>query len=176
MATIAPKNLESMLASTRILLIDAEQNMRKLVRGLLLYVGVRDIYEVGDGASGVEAIQSLTPDIVMLDWDLPMLNGRELLRMVRSPETFTLPHVPIIMLSAQVERSRVVEAMRLGANEYLRKPVSAKTLLDRIVMIRTNPREIVQLDGYYGPAPRPAAADVGIGKPGAAKGEFGWLE
>jgi two-component system, chemotaxis family, chemotaxis protein CheY len=62
--------------------------------------------------------------------------------------------VPIIMLTAHVERWRVLDATRLGVNEFLKKPVSGKALLDRIVSILSNPRPMVQIGDYYGPEPR----------------------
>jgi two-component system chemotaxis response regulator CheY len=68
--------------------------------------------------------------------------------------------VPIIMLSGYGERWRVVEAMRLGVNEYLIKPVSAKALYDRLVSITLQPRPTVQLGDYYGLEPRELAAEA----------------
>ncbi len=66
---------------------------------------------------------------MILDWNMPDINGAEFMRIVRSPLTFPLPAVPIIMLTGQVERETVVEAVRLGVNEFLCKPVSAKTIV-----------------------------------------------
>jgi DNA-binding response OmpR family regulator len=65
-----------------------------------------------------------------------------------------VPDVPIIMLTGHVQRWRVVEAANLGVNEFLRKPVSGKSLLDRMVTILTRPRPMVRLGDYYGPEPR----------------------
>jgi two-component system, chemotaxis family, chemotaxis protein CheY len=65
-----------------------------------------------------------------------------------------MPDVPIIMLSGYGERWRVLEAARLGVNEYLVKPVSAKAIYDRLVSITLQPRPSVQLGDYYGPEPR----------------------
>ena len=62
------------------------------------------------------------------------------------------------MLSGHGERWRIVESVKLGVNEFLCKPVSAKALLDRLVSILVKPRESMQFDGYYGPAPRPPMA------------------
>jgi DNA-binding response OmpR family regulator len=73
---------------------------------------------------------------------------------VRSPGAFPQSDVPIIMLSSYGERWRVVEAIRIGVNEYLRKPVSAQALLDRFTLIVAKPRPVVQLGDYYGPEPR----------------------
>ena len=78
----------------------------------------------------------------------------ELVRIVRSPGVFPMPDIPIIMLTAHGERWRIVEAVKLGVNEFLCKPVSAKALLDRMVSILLKPRESVQVGDYYGPAPR----------------------
>jgi DNA-binding response OmpR family regulator len=91
---------------------------------------------------------------------MPDINGAEFMRIVRSPLTFPLPAVPIIMLTGHVERETVVEAVRLGVNEFLCKPVSAKTLYQRILAIRAKPREMVRIGDYYGPAPRRVAANA----------------
>jgi two-component system, chemotaxis family, chemotaxis protein CheY len=93
------------------------------------------------------------PTLVILDWEMPALNGAEFMRRVRSPCDFPLPAVPVIMLTGCGERSRAVEAVRLGVNEFLLKPVSTKALLARVVNILTNPRRMVQKGDYYGPEP-----------------------
>jgi DNA-binding response OmpR family regulator len=85
---------------------------------------------------------------------MPLLSGAELVRIVRSPGVFPMPDVPIIMLSGHGERWRVIEAIKLGVNEYLIKPVSAKALYDRLVSILAEPRPVVQMGDYYGPEPR----------------------
>jgi DNA-binding response OmpR family regulator len=91
---------------------------------------------------------------VIIDWELPLLNGAEFVRIVRSPGVFPMPDIPIIMLTSHGERWRVVEAVRIGVNEYLRKPVSAQALLDRFISILAKPRATVQVGDYYGPEPR----------------------
>ncbi len=148
------KSVQGMVQSLGILVVDDNQYMRKVVRNLLVNVGIKKIFEAGDGIAGLEAIRTVQPDLVILDWEMPLLNGPELVRIVRSPGVFPMPDLPIIMLSAHGERWRVVEAVRLGVNEYMVKPVSAKGLLDRIVSILAKPRPIVQVGDYYGPEPR----------------------
>jgi len=154
LAELTKKDIERMIQSLGVLLIDDNQYMRKIVRNLLVNVGVKDIYEAGDGIAGLEAIRTIGPDVVVLDWEMPLLNGAELVRIVRSPGVFPVPDIPIIMLSAHGERWRVLEAMRLGVNEFLCTPVSAKALFDRLVAILAAPRPVVQLGDYYGPEPR----------------------
>ena len=133
---------------------------------------MKNIHEAGDGIAGLEAIRMFAPDLVILDWEMPLLNGAELVRIVRSPGVFPVPDVPIIMLTGHVERWRVIEASRLGVNEFLKKPVSGKALLDRIVAILTRPRA----DGAARRLLRPGAAqavlradaEADLGRPGGA--------
>jgi two-component system, chemotaxis family, chemotaxis protein CheY len=133
--------------------------MRKMIRNLLVNCGIKEIYEAADGIAALDTIRTVGPDVVILDWEMPLLNGAELVRIVRSPGVFPMPDVPIIMLSGHGERWRVVEAVKLGVNEYLVKPVSAKAIYDRLVSILAQPRPVVQLGEYYGPEPRKLAAD-----------------
>lgn len=148
------KALASIFAAAKVLVVDDELYMRKVVRTMLVGIGVRNIYEAPDGPSGLEAVRGVGPDVVIVDWEMPGLDGAGFTRMVRSPTTFPYPNVPIIMLTGHGERARVVEAMKCGVNEFLLKPVSSKALQDRLVAVLTNPRPIVQSGNYYGPAPR----------------------
>jgi two-component system chemotaxis response regulator CheY len=158
-AALSKTDVEAMIQDLGILIVDDNQYMRKIVRNLLINIGVRRVYEAGDGIAGLEAIRIVTPDVVILDWELPLLNGAEFVRIVRSPGVFPMPDIPIIMLSSHGERWRVIEAIRIGVNEYLRKPVSAQALLDRLTAIVARPRPAVQLGDYYGPEPRKLVAD-----------------
>jgi two-component system, chemotaxis family, chemotaxis protein CheY len=153
MDTLASQ-ISQQLETLKVLIVDDEPSMRKVTRALLQAIGVRHIFEASDGRSGLDAICTRGPDIVILDWEMPSPNGPEFVRTVRSPGRFPLPDVPIIMLTAYSERSRVLEAVRLGVNEYLLKPVSSTAILARIVSILTKPRRMMQQGDYYGPEPR----------------------
>jgi two-component system, chemotaxis family, chemotaxis protein CheY len=142
------------LEALKVLIVDDEHAMRKVTRSLLQAIGVTNIHDANDGRSGLEAVCTLAPDVVILDWEMPGLNGPEFMRRVRSPHDFPMPDVPVIMLTGYGERSRVVEAVRLGVNEFLLKPVSSKALLARLVAVLTNPRQMVRRGDYYGPEPR----------------------
>src|SRR5580704_18547492 len=154
MASVLSKKVEKIVHSVEVLIVDDNQFMRKVVRNLLVNLGVKTIYEAADGIARLEAIRMFAPDIVILDWEMPLLNGAELVRIVRSPGVFPVPDVPIIMLTGHVERWRIIEATRLGVHEFLKKPVSGKALLDRMVSILSRPRPMVRLGDYYGPEPR----------------------
>jgi CheY-like chemotaxis protein len=151
---LTKSDMEFLVRSLVVLVIDDNQFMRKTVRNLLLNIGIKEIYEANDGVAGLDAVRTIGPNIVILDWEMPLLNGPEFVRIVRSPGVFPMSDIPIIMLSSYGERSRVIEAMRLGVNEYLRKPVSAQQLLDRFISILAKPRVSVHVGEYYGPEPR----------------------
>jgi two-component system, chemotaxis family, chemotaxis protein CheY len=135
---------DAITGSIRVLIAEDNQYLRKLIRNLLVNVGIKRIDEVVDGLAGFEAIKTLDPDVVILDWDLPLLNGAELVRIVRTPGMLTKPGVPIIMFGASAERWRIAEAKRVGVNAYVTMPISAKALLDRIVSVVAKPRAIVK--------------------------------
>jgi two-component system chemotaxis response regulator CheY len=155
----AKKHVEATVQSLCVLVVDDNQYMRKTIRNLLVNCGIKDICEAADGIAALDMIRTMAPDAVILDWEMPLLSGPELVRIVRSPGVFPIPDVPIIMLTGHCERWRVVEAVRLGVNEYLTKPVSAKALYDRLVSIAVRPRPVVQLGDYYGPEPRRLVTD-----------------
>lgn len=148
------KHAAVLIEQARVLVVDDNPFMRGIVRNLLANVGVKAVYEAGDGIEALEQIRSILPNVVILDWEMPLLSGAELVRIVRSPGVFPMPDVPIIMITGHCERWRVIEAVRLGVNEFLIKPVSAKAIYDRLVAIMTQPRAVVQMGDYYGPEPR----------------------
>jgi two-component system chemotaxis response regulator CheY len=148
------KQAEALIQQLNVLLVDDNAFTRKLVRVMLNNIGVKAINEASNGITALQMIRQTPPDVVILDWEMPLLNGPELMRIVRSPGVFPVPDIPIIMLSSHSQHWRVVESVKLGVNEFLCKPVSAKALLDRLVSIVLRPRASVQFDGYYGPALR----------------------
>jgi two-component system, chemotaxis family, chemotaxis protein CheY len=157
------KVFDAKILAAKVLIVDDDYYTRKVIRTLLAVVGIVNVHDATDGESGLEAIQTLRPDIVILDWEMPGINGAGFTRRVRSPATFSYPGVPIIMLTGHSERSRVAEAVGLGVHEYLLKPVSSAALRDTIVSVLANPRPMVRRGDYYGPEPRPLATY----KPGA---------
>jgi two-component system chemotaxis response regulator CheY len=152
--SIDAKALTTRFAVTKVLVVDNEHYMRKVVRTLLMSVGVRTIYEAPDQPAGLELIRSMAPDVVILDWEMPGLDGASFVRMVPFPD------IPIIMLTGHGERRRVIDALQIGVNEFLLKPVSSKALQDRLVSVLTKPCPLVKSGDYYGPAPRKLATAV----------------
>ena len=148
------RELERRFEKLKVLVVDDEPFMRKVVRTLLTGMGVRNIMEAQDGIAGLETIRRDQPDVVILDWSMPGLDGPAFVRMVRSPQTFPMPDIPIIMLTGHGERAKVIQAIEIGVNEFLLKPVSTKALRDRMAAVLLSPRPNIRIGQYYGPAPR----------------------
>jgi CheY-like chemotaxis protein len=135
----------------RVLVIDDNQHMRRILRTLLHSFGTREVYEAEDGASGLEAFTHTLPDIVITDWVMPIFDGLEVTQMIRQPGANANPYVAIIMLTGHSEKKRVLMARDAGVTEFLAKPISAKALYQRIVTIVVNPRPFIRTRSYFGP-------------------------
>jgi CheY-like chemotaxis protein len=151
---MASKNIERAIEGRVILIADNNAYTRKLTRMMLVNLGARAIYEAADGVAALDAIRTVSPDVMIMNWDMPVLDGPEVMRIVRSPGIFPKPNLPIIMLTDTGLRSRVTAAIKLGVHEFLVKPVSPKTLHQRLLGILLAPRPMVRAGRYYIPLPR----------------------
>ena len=152
--SLANKSMEKLIQGLNILIVDGNAYMRRMTRMMLMNLGAKSVMEAIDGLAALEAIRNCDPDVMLLDWDMPVLNGMEVMRIVRSPGVFPRPNLPIIMLTYRSQRSAVVEALANGAHEFLLKPTSPKALCDRLMSIVVKPRPMVKLGKYYVPEPR----------------------
>src|SRR5512141_2544992 len=112
---------EVLLQGLDILIADGNAYMRRLTRTMLMNLGAKSVMEAVDGLAALEAIRTCDPDVVLLDWDMPGLNGMEVTRIVRSPGVFPRPNIPIIMLTGRADQSAVTAALRAGVHEFLIK-------------------------------------------------------
>ena len=137
-----------------VLIADSNAYTRRLTRMMLTNLGVKSTYEAADGVAALDSIRSVNPDVMIVDWDMPVLDGCEVMRIVRSPGDFPKANLPIIMLTDEGLQSRVTAAIRLGVHEFLVKPISPKTLQQRLLGIILNPRPMVRAGKFYIPMPR----------------------
>lgn len=135
----------------RFLVTDDNAHMRHILRTLLHGFGAREVYEAEDGAAALEAFTQYVPDIILVDWVMPIFDGLELTQMIRQPGSNGNPYVPIIMLSGHSEKARIVTARDAGVTEFLAKPISAKALYERILSVVANPRPFIKTETYFGP-------------------------
>jgi CheY-like chemotaxis protein len=146
--------LETFVKDLAILVVDGNGYMRRTTRTMLMNLGARSVREAADGIAALEQIRTWNPDVMLIDWDLPVLNGMEVMRIVRSPGVFPRPDLPAIMLTSRTRRSHVLEAMRVGVHEFLVKPTSPKALRDRLMSIMIKPRPLMKVGELYVPKPR----------------------
>ena len=147
-----------MIKDLGILIVDHNVYLRRLLRMMLLNLGAKSVYEAGDGLAALEIVRTADPDVIVIERDVPVLNAPELLKIVRAPDMFPRPNIPMILLTDQAQRAQVLEAIRLGANELLVRPTSPKALQDRLLAVMMKPRPMVQIGPYYVPQPRVAGA------------------
>lgn len=148
------KSVDKLIQGLNILIVDSNAYMRRLTRMMLQNLGAKSVIEAGDGLAALEAIRACDPDVMFIDWDMPVLNGLEVMRIVRSPGLFPRPDIPIIMLTSRTQRRVVAEALRTGVHEFLVKPTSHKLLRDRLTSIVAKPRRMLRLGDFYVPEPR----------------------
>ena len=146
--------LTKLLENITILLADNNQYMRKTMRMMLTNIGAKSINEVDNGLTVIEAIRTIDPDVMILDWNIPLLPAPEIMRIIRSPGVFPKPDLPVIMVTGNGTRAVVREAVRLGVHEILVLPLSPKVLQQRLLSILLTKRQMVQNGEHYIPQPR----------------------
>ncbi len=120
--------------STRVLVVDDEKNLVNLLRGYLEREGF-EVYEAFDGGAALEEIRSANPDVVVLDWMLPGLDGVEVLREIRR-----FSDAYVLMLTARAEEVDRIVGLSAGADDYLTKPFSPGELVARVRAMLRRPR------------------------------------
>ena len=140
------------LDNVSFLVVDDNPFMRTLVKNILNALHVSSLSEAEDGVEAFKLIKSgVTPDIIILDWNMPTLDGIDFIRLVRTGEDSPNPYVPIIMMTAHSEYDKVIMARDSGVTEILVKPLSATTLFSRIASIIQKPRPFIKSKTYFGP-------------------------
>lgn len=116
----------------KILIVDDFPIMRRIVRNLLKQMGFADA-NIDETENGLDALQKLTKggyDMVISDWNMPIMEGLELLKAVRKDDK--LKDVIFIMVTAEAEREKVIEAIKAGADSYIVKPFTGEVLQEKI--------------------------------------------
>ena len=143
----------------KVLVVDDNAHMRKLVTTILQAFGVLQIQEAEDGQRAWAALREFNPDVVVVDWVMEGMSGIELVQMMRSNPQAPNPFVPVIMLTGYTSLDRVMRARDAGINEFIAKPVSVKTMMSRLVAVIEHPRPYVRTAGYFGPCRRRRGAE-----------------
>jgi two-component system, chemotaxis family, chemotaxis protein CheY len=143
----------------KLLVVDDNAHMRKLVSAILRAFGVLDIFEAADGEKAWAMLRETQPDVVVLDWMLEGMSGLDFTIKVRTSPDTPNPFVPIIMLTGHTHIERVRQARDAGVNEFLAKPVSVSAIFSRLVSVIEHPRPYVRTKSYFGPCRRRRPSD-----------------
>lgn len=139
------------LSDMHLLVIDDSEPMRYLVRCLLRAGGIYNITEAETAAEGLDAMRTKPVDLVILDWKMAPIDGLALARRLRWDGDSPNPYVPILMLTAHTEASRVSAARDAGVTAFVKKPISARLLFERLTYALTDTRMFVRTADFFGP-------------------------
>ncbi len=112
----------------RILLIDDSKTMRNIQKSVLKQLGYTDLEEACDGQDALSKIDAFKPDLCLVDWNMPVMDGLTFVKTFRETDKTT----PLIMVTTEAEKSRVIEAIKAGVNNYVVKPFTPDLLSERI--------------------------------------------
>ena len=114
----------------KVLVVDDFSTMRRIVKNLLKQIGFTSIEEAEDGEQAYAKLKDGGYDFVVSDWNMPNLDGLGLLKKVR--EDSELKELPILMVTAEAEKEKVITAIQAGVNNYVVKPFTGEILREKI--------------------------------------------
>ncbi|BDZ74569.1 MULTISPECIES: chemotaxis response regulator CheY [Methylophaga] len=117
----------------KILIVDDFSTMRRIIKNLLRDLGFNNTQEADDGLTALPILQAGGIDFLVTDWNMPGMQGIDLLKTVRADEK--LASLPVLMVTAETKREQIIEAAQAGVNGYIVKPFTAATLKEKIEKI-----------------------------------------
>lgn len=117
----------------KVLIVDDLSMMRKMLRYTLKQVGLTNIIEAGDGKSAMTRLKNEKVDLIVCDWNMPGMKGIDMLNNVRSDDE--LKNIPFIMVTAQTQKEKIVEAITARVTDYIVKPFSTETVSEKLKKI-----------------------------------------
>lgn len=117
----------------KILIVDDFSTMRRIIKNLLRDLGFNNTQEADDGTTALPILQAGGIDFLITDWNMPGMQGIDLLKTVRADDN--LATLPVLMVTAETKREQIIEAAQAGVNGYIVKPFTAATLKEKIEKI-----------------------------------------
>jgi two-component system chemotaxis response regulator CheY len=117
-------------SAVRFLVVDDFSTMRRIIKNFLNDLGYNHVQEADDGMTALPILKSGTIDFLITDWNMPGMQGIDLLRAVRSDPN--LSSLPVLLVTAEARRDQIVLAAEAGVNGYIVKPFTAQTLKEKI--------------------------------------------
>jgi len=114
----------------KILVVDDFSTMRRIVKNLLRDLGFNNTHEADDGLTALPMLKTGNFDFLVTDWNMPGMQGIDLLKAVRADEK--IKTLPVLMVTAESKREQIIEAAQAGVNGYIVKPFTAGTLSEKL--------------------------------------------
>lgn len=127
------------ISFSKVLIVDDFQSMRSIIKDSLKDLNIGEIIEASGGKEALEktmkSVEDGSPvDLILCDWNMPLFSGLDLLKLIRNtPET---QQIPFIMITAESEREKVIDALKSGANDYIIKPLSPDLVLKKLIHLK----------------------------------------
>lgn len=112
----------------KVMLVDDSKTMRNIQKQVLSQLQIENVVEAIDGQDALSRVGAEHPDLILLDWNMPTMDGLTFLKAFRQTDMKT----PVIMVTTEAERRRVIEAIKAGVNNYVVKPFTPDELKTRI--------------------------------------------
>ncbi|HRO03396.1 MAG TPA: response regulator [Terricaulis sp.] len=151
------------LNELHVLLVDDNAQMRFLLRCLLKAGGIVRISEAETAGDAFDILSTTPVGVVLVDWKMQPIDGLAFTRMLRWDAKSPNPYVPILMLTAHTEASRVTAARDAGVTGFIKKPISARVLFERMTNALTDTRDYVRTADFFGPDRRHAQSTLYAG-------------
>ena len=116
----------------RFLVVDDFPTMRRIVRNLLKELGFANVDEAEDGAAGLAKVKEGRFDFVISDWNMPNMDGLQMLQSIRADANTAISKLPVLMVTAEAKKENIIAAAQAGANGYVVKPFTAATLDEKL--------------------------------------------
>jgi two-component system chemotaxis response regulator CheY len=119
--------------SMKVLVVDDFATMRRIIKNVLKQIGFTHILEADDGTTALEVLKQNKIDLIISDWNMPQMNGLDLLKMVRNEEPTKA--IPFVMVTAEAQKDNVLQAVQAGVNNYIVKPFTADAVKEKLNQI-----------------------------------------
>lgn len=121
----------------RALVIDDSRAMRAIIKNILTQLDF-EVAEAGDGQAGLDRLRHMErPDLILVDWNMPVMNGIDFIRAVRADPSQA--GLPIVMVTTETDMARVASALEVGADEYVMKPCSKDVIEAKLKLLGIRP-------------------------------------
>ncbi len=135
----------------RVMVIDDQEYMRTVMYSILRSLEIGRVQAYADAVAAYAAMKDFGPNLILTDWEMKPVDGLQLVRRIRMAKDGPDRHVPIVMVTGHNHVDKVMRARNAGANDFLIKPLAARSVYLRIRATMEKPRPFVTSETYFGP-------------------------